>query len=141
MAVPQRRIKRILPFWTIWFPLSFGILFVLALFALIIFSSSTGNSQISMWSQIATVLLAVLFMLIGLFLLFFLVFGVIGTQKLANRLPGWLRKVNSFSAVNLARIRRVSTITGNMALFFETLSAQIESSIKLFGSKLTNKKD
>jgi hypothetical protein len=141
MAFPKQQIKRNPPFWTIWFPLSLGILVVLTLFGLILFSSSTGNTQISMWAQISTVLLVILAMLIGLFLLFFLLFGVIGFQKLANRMPGWLSKANSFSVVNLARIRRVSIFTGKLVIVSETLLSQLKSAIKLFVSIFTHKKD
>ncbi len=141
MNLPHRQIKRFLPFWTVWFPLSLGILVVLVLFALIIFPTSTGNSQISMWSQIATILLVILMMVVGLFLLFFLIFGVVGVQKLANRLPGWSEKVNSFSVVNLARIQHVLIVTGKIAIFSETLLEQIKSAMKFLESKLAHKTD
>jgi hypothetical protein len=93
-----------------------------------------------MWSQIAIVLLAILMMLIGFLLLFFLLFGMIGIQKLANRMPAWLAKASSFSVVNLARIRRVSTITGNITIFSETLFSQLKSAFKLLESKFIHKK-
>ncbi len=133
-------IKRVPSLWTIWFPLFLGILLVLALFGLILFSTTNGNTQISMWSQIAIVLLAILLMLIGFLLLFFLLFGMIGIQKLANRMPVWLAKASSFSVVNLARIRRVSTITGNITIFSETLFSQLKSAFKLLESKFIHKK-
>jgi len=140
MAFSHQRVKRITPFWTIWFPLSIGILVVLALFGLIIFSSSMGNTPLSQWSQIATVILVILMMLVGFFLLFFMLFGVIGIQKLANRMPGWLEKISSISTINLARIRRVSTVTGNTTIFTESAIAQMNSAFKLMGSKFTRKK-
>ena len=140
MDFRKPQIKRVPSLWTIWFPLFLGILLVLALFALILFSTTNGKTQISMWSQIAAVLLAILMMLIGFLLLFFLLFGMIGIQKLANRMPVWLAKASSFSVVNLARIRRVSTITGNITIFSETLFSQLKSAFKLLGSKFIHKK-
>ena len=141
MNFPKQRIKRIPAFWSIWFPLSLGILVVLALFSLILFSSSTGNTQISMLAQVSTVLLVILAMLMGFLFLVLLLFGVIGVQKLSNRVPGWLTKANVFSQVNLARIRRVSTITGKIVVASDTLFSQMKSAIVSFSSIFIHKKD
>jgi hypothetical protein len=94
-----------------------------------------------MLAQVSTVLLVILAMLMGFLFLVLLLFGVIGVQKLSNRVPGWLTKANVFSQVNLARIRRVSTITGKIVVASDTLFSQMKSAIVSFSSIFIHKKD
>ena len=139
MASTNRQTKRFNPFWTIWLPLGLGVVLALSLFGCILFSTTAGNSQLSLWSQIGTVLLAFLIIFCGLFLLAALLISIIDIQKLANRIPGWLAKTSSFSLLNLARIRRVSDMAGKIGIFMQTTSERIRTGFTFLGHKINSK--
>jgi hypothetical protein len=139
MEPNNKTYKHISPIWTIWLPLGLGLLIILGAFALILVSSSSGITQVSLWAQISTIFIAFILIFAGFFLLGLLIVSVVGVQKIANRMPNWLAKVRLFSVINLARIRRFSTILTKPMEFFLTGFSMIKSAWKLLIHKIEKK--
>jgi hypothetical protein len=139
MEPNNKTYKLVNPFWTIWLPLGLGLLIILGAFALILVSSSAGSIQVSLWAQISTTFIALILIIAGFFQLSFLMVSIVGVQKIAARMPVWLTNVRMFSLINLARIRRFSTIATKPMEFFLTGFSMIKSAWNLLIHKIEKK--
>jgi hypothetical protein len=141
MALANQRKKRISPFWVIWLPLSVGSILALILFSFTIFSTSSGNAQIALWSQMAIVYIAFVIMLIGLIPLCLLIISIVGIKKVSKRMPKWFEKANSFSRVHQTRIQRSFLFIDKSSITIGSTIETLKSAIRFLIRKVNHKND